>query len=166
MVRVRVAFDRVLLVGRPNGGLPVVGGSSGARLAGLTLFVRFDRVFESFDGLAPAGVEEVNRRLRVSFDRVRGIGFRPDGGLGCGWEVVSWLVDEIDLSDSFVVRSRPVGREVFEGVLERYRGLFVEDGCLQSTAWAFTDADSGEPVELGLRLPASSSGAWVGGRGA
>ena len=165
-MRVRAAFDRVLLVGRPDGGLPVVVGSSGARLAGLTLFVRFDRVFESVDGLAPAGAEEVNRRLRVSFDRARGIGFQSDGGLGCGWEVSSWLVDEIDPSDPLVMRSRPVGRDAFEELLERYRDLFVEDGSLQSTAWAFTDADSGEPVELGVRPAASSSEVWAGGRGA
>lgn len=105
-------------------------------------------------------------RVRVAFDRARGIGFQSDGGLGCGWEVSSWLVDEIDPSDPLVMRSRPVGRDAFEELLERYRDLFVEDGSLQSTAWAFTDADSGEPVELGVRPAASSSEVWAGGRGA
>ena len=36
-----------------------------------------------------------------------------------------------------------VERSVFEGLLERHWDLLMEDRCLQSTAWGFTDLEGG-----------------------
>jgi len=46
-VRVRVGYERVLLLGAADEELPVVE-SSGLRLSGLAFFVRFGRVFEPY----------------------------------------------------------------------------------------------------------------------
>ena len=97
-MRVRVGYERVLLLGAADEELPVVG-ASGLRLSGLAFFVRFGRVFESATGGEPAGASDLNRLLWVSFDREDGIGFHPLEGLDCDWEVVSWLVEEADLSE-------------------------------------------------------------------
>ena len=42
-----------------------------------------------------------------------------------------------------VSAARPVERSVFEGLLERHWDLLMEDRCLQSTAWGFTDLEGG-----------------------
>ena len=81
-MRVRVGYERVLLLGAADEELPVVG-SSGLRLSGLVFFVRFGRVFESATGGEPAGASDLNRLLWVSFDREDGIGFHPLEGLDC-----------------------------------------------------------------------------------
>lgn len=150
-MRVRVGYERVLLLGAVDEELPVVG-SSGLRLSGLAFFVRFGRVFESATGGEPAGASDLNRLLRVSFDHVDGIGFHPLEGLDCDWEVVSWLVEEADPSEPEVAYPRPVEREVFDELLERHWDLFVEDACLSSTAYQLfpLDAVSGGRPSLGV----------------
>ena len=137
-----VEFERLLLVGAAEEEWPVVG-SSGLRLTGLSFFVRFDRVFEWVSGWEPAGASDLNELLRVSFDHADGLRFWPDEGLGCGWEVSGWLVCEADPSEPLVSYPRPVERSVFEGLLERHWDLFMEERCLQSTAWGFTDLEGG-----------------------
>lgn len=157
MAPVRVAYERLLLAGAGVGGRPVL--ESGLRLSGLAFFVRFDRVFESVGGGEPEDAAGLNALLRVSFDRAGGIRFWPAEGLECGWEVVSWLVDEDDPSDPLVARPRSVERGVFEGLLDRHRDLFVEDGSLQSTAYRLV------PVGAAASGVAPSVGAGGGGRG-
>lgn len=137
-----VEYERLLLVGAAEEGLPVVE-SLGLRLSGLSFFVRFDRVFEWVSGWEPAGASDLNELLRVSFDHADGLRFWPDEGLDCGWEVSGWLVCEADPSEPLVSYPRPVERNVFEGLLERYWDLFIEEQCLQSTAWGFTDLEGG-----------------------
>ena len=134
--------ERLLLVGATDEEWPVVE-SSGRRLTGLAFFVRFDRVFESVSGAEPAGASDLNELLRVSFDHADGLRFWPDEGLDCGWEVSGWLVCEADSSEPVVSYPRPVERGVFEGLLERHWDLFMEERCLQSTAWDFTDLEGG-----------------------
>ena len=134
--------------GRPRRGLVeyerlLVVESSGRRLTGLAFFVRFDRVFEWVSGWEPAGASDLNELLRVSFDHADGLRFWPDEGLDCGWEVSDWLVCEADTSEPLVSYPRPVERSVFEGLLERHWDLFMEERCLQSTAWGFTDLEGG-----------------------
>ena len=141
-----VEFERLLLVGAAVEEWPVVE-SSGLRLSGLAFFVRFDRVFEWVSGAEPAGASDLNELLRVSFDRAHGLRFWPDEGLGCGWEVSGWLVCEADPSEPVVSYPRPVERSVFEGLLERHWDLFMEEGCLQSTAWGFTDLEDGSAAD-------------------
>jgi hypothetical protein len=137
-----VEYERLLLVGATDEEWPVVE-SSGRRLTGLAFFVRFDRVFESVSGAEPAGASDLNELLRVSFDHADGLRFWPDEGLDCGWEVSGWLVCEADSSEPVVSYPRPVERGVFEGLLERHWDLFMEERCLQSTAWDFTDLEGG-----------------------
>lgn len=137
-----VEYERLLLVGAAEEEWPVVE-SSGLRLTGLSFFVRFDRVFEWVSGWEPAGASDLNELLRVSFDHADGLRFWPDEGLGCGWEVSGWLVCEADSSEPLVSYPRPVECSVFEGLLERHWDLFMEEGCLQSTAWGFTDLEGG-----------------------
>ena len=137
-----MGYERVLLLGAADEELPVVE-SSGLRLSGLSFFVRFDRVFEWVSGWEPAGASDLNGLLRVSFDHADGLRFWPDEGLGCGWEVSGWLVCEADSSEPLVSYPRPVECSVFEGLLERHWDLFMEEGCLQSTAWGFTDLEGG-----------------------
>jgi len=141
-----VEFERLLLVGATEEELPVVE-SSGLRLSGLSFFVRFDRVFEWVAGAEPTGASDLNELLRVSFDHADGLRFWPDEGLGCGWEVSGWLVCEADPSEPLVSYPRPVERSVFEGLLERHWDLFMEEGCLQSTAWGFTDLEDGSAAD-------------------
>ena len=147
-MRVRVGYERVLLLGAADEELPVVE-SSGLRLSGLAFFVRFGRVFEPATGGEPAGASDLNR---LSFDREDGIGFHPLEGLDCDWEVVSWLVEEADPSEPEVAYPRPVEREVFDELLERYWDLFVEDAGLSSTAYQLfpLDAVSGGLPSLGV----------------
>lgn len=137
-----VEFERLLLVGATDKERPVVE-SSGLRLSGLSFFVRFDRVFEWVSGWEPAGASDLNELLRVSFDHAHGLRFWPDEGLDCGWEVSGWLVCEDDPSEPVVSYPRPVERSVFEGLLERHWDLLMEERCLQSTAWGFTDLEGG-----------------------
>lgn len=137
-----VEYERLLLVGATDEERPVVE-SSGLRLTGLAFFVRFDRVFEWVSGWEPAGASDLNGLLRVSFDHADGLRFWPDEGLDCGWEVSGWLVCEADSSEPVVSYPRPVERGVFEGLLERHWDLFMEERCLQSTAWDFTDLEGG-----------------------
>ena len=158
-MRVRVGYERVLLLGAADEELPVVE-PSGLRLSGLAFFVRFDRVFESPAGGEPAGASELNRLLRVSFDHVNGIGFHPLEGLDCGREVVSWLVEEADPCEPEVAHPRPVEREVFDELLERHWDLFVEDARLSSTAYQLF------PLDVAASGGRSSLGAGVGGRSA
>jgi len=141
-----VGFERLLLGGATGGGRPG-GGASGLRLSGLSFFVRFDRVFEWVAGAEPTGASDLNELLRVSFDHADGLRFWPDEGLGCGWEVSGWLVCEADPSEPLVSYPRPVERSVFEGLLERHWDLFMEEGCLQSTAWGFTDLEDGSAAD-------------------
>lgn len=58
---------------------------------------------------------------------------------------MSWsgLVGEADPFEPVVSYPRPVERSVFEGLLERHWDLFLEERCLQSTAWDFTDLEGG-----------------------
>lgn len=49
----------------------------------------------------------------------------------------------VDLQDDAELGWRPVERGVFEGLLERHWDLLMEDRCLQSTAWGFTDLEGG-----------------------
>ena len=121
--------------------------SSGLRLTDLAFFVRFDRVFEWVAGAEPEGASDLNELLRVSFDHADGLRFWPDEGLGCGWEVSGWLVCEADPSEPLVSYPRPVERSVFEGLLERHWDLFMEEGCLQSTAWGFTDLEDSSAAD-------------------
>ena len=137
-----VEYERLLVVGAAEDEWPVVE-SSGRRLSGLSFFVRFDRVFEWVSGWEPAGASDLNELLRVSFDHADGLRFWPDEGLECAWEVSGWLVCEADLSEPLVSYPRPVERNVFEGLLERHWDLFIEERCLQSTAWGFTDLEGG-----------------------
>jgi hypothetical protein len=137
-----VEFERLLLVGATEGERPVVE-SSGLRLTDLAFFVRFDRVFEWVSGAEPEGASDLNELLRVSFDHAHGLRFWPDESLDCGWEVSGWLVCEADPAEPFVSYPRPVERSVFKGLLERHWDLFMEEGCLQSTAWGFTDLEDG-----------------------
>ena len=141
-----VEFERLLLVGAAEEEWPVVE-SSGLRLTDLAFFVRFDRVFEWVSGAEPAGASDLNELLRVSFDRAHGLRFWPDEGLGCGWEVSGWLVCEADPSEPVVSYPRPVERSVFEGLLERHWDLFMEERCLQSTAWGFTDLEDSSAAD-------------------
>lgn len=141
-----VEFERLLLVGAAEEEWPVVE-SSGLRLSGLAFFVRFDRVFEWVSGVEPAGASDLNELLRVSFDHADGLRFWPDEGLGCGWEVSGWLVCEADPSEPLVSYPRPVERSVFEGLLERHWDLFMEERCLQSTAWGFTDLEDSSAAD-------------------
>ena len=141
-----VEFERLLLVGAAVEEWPVVE-SSGLRLSGLAFFVRFDRVFEWVSGVEPAGASDLNGLLRVSFDHADGLRFWPDEGLGCGWEVSGWLVCEADPSEPVVSYPRPVERSVFEGLLERHWDLFMEERCLQSTAWGFTDLEDSSAAD-------------------
>ena len=141
-----VEFERLLLVGAAVEEWPVVE-SSGLRLSGLAFFVRFDRVFEWVSGAEPAGASDLNELLRVSFDHADGLRFWPDEGLGCGWEVSGWLVCEADPSEPLVSYPRPVERSVFEGLLERHWDLFMEERCLQSTAWGFTDLEDSSAAD-------------------
>ena len=141
-----VEFERLLLVGAAEEEWPVVE-SSGLRLSGLAFFVRFDRVFEWVSGAEPAGASDLNELLRVSFDHADGLRFWPDEGLGCGWEVSGWLVCEADPSEPVVSYPRPVERSVFEGLLERHWDLFMEERCLQSTAWGFTDLEDSSAAD-------------------
>ena len=141
-----VEFERLLLVGAAEEEWPVVE-SSGLRLSGLAFFVRFDRVFEWVSGAEPAGASDLNELLRVSFDHAHGLRFWPDEGLGCGWEVSGWLVCEADPSEPVVSYPRPVERSVFEGLLERHWDLFMEERCLQSTAWGFTDLEDSSAAD-------------------
>ena len=66
-------------------------------------------------------------------------------GLDCDWAVVSWLVEEADLSEPEVTYPRPVEREAFDELLERHWDLFVEDAHLSSTVYQLfrLDAASG-----------------------
>lgn len=137
-----VEYERLLMVGAAVEEWPVVE-SSGLRLTGLSFFVRFDRVFESVPGVEPAGASDLNELLRVSFDHAHGLRFWPDESLDCGWEVSGCLVCEADPSEPLVSYPRPVERSVFEGLLERHWDLFMEEQCLQSTAWGFTDLEGG-----------------------
>lgn len=137
-----VEYERLLMVGAAVEEWPVVE-SSGPRLTGLSFFVRFDRVFESVPDAEPAGASDLNELLRVSFDHAHGLRFWPDESLDCGWEVSGWLVCEADPSEPLVSYPRPVERSVFEGLLERHWDLFMEEQCLQSTAWGFTDLEGG-----------------------
>lgn len=109
-------------------------------------------MFESATGGEPAGASDLNRLLWVSFDREDGIGFHPLEGLDCDWEVVSWLVEEADLSEPEVAYPRPVEREVFDELLERHWDLFVEDAHLSSTVYQLfpLDAASGGCPSLGV----------------
>lgn len=141
-----VEFERLLLVGAAEEEWPVVE-SSGLRLTDLAFFVRFDRVFEWVSGAEPAGASDLNELLRVSFDHADGLRFWPDEGLGCGWEVSGWLVCEADPSEPVVSYPRPVERSVFEGLLERHWDLFMEERCLQSTAWGFTDLEDSSAAD-------------------
>ena len=141
-----VEFERLLLVGAAEEEWPVVE-SSGLRLTDLAFFVRFDRVFEWVLGVEPAGASDLNELLRVSFDHADGLRFWPDEGLGCGWEVSGWLVCEADPSEPVVSYPRPVERSVFEGLLERHWDLFMEERCLQSTAWGFTDLEDSSAAD-------------------
>ena len=141
-----VEFERLLLVGAAVEERPVVE-SSGLRLTDLAFFVRFDRVFEWVSGAEPEGASDLNGLLRVSFDHADGLRFWPDEGLGCGWEVSGWLVCEADPSEPVVSYPRPVERSVFEGLLERHWDLFMEEGCLQSTAWGFTDLEDSSAAD-------------------
>lgn len=137
-----VEYERLLMVGAAVEEWPVVE-SSGLRLTGLAFFVRFDRVFEWVPGVEPAVASDLNELLRVSFDHAHGLRFWPDESLDCGWEVSGWLVCEADPSEPLVSYPRPVERSVFEGLLERHWDLFMEEECLQSTAWGFTDLEGG-----------------------
>lgn len=58
---------------------------------------------------------------------------------------MSWsgLVGEADPFEPVVSYPRPVERSVFEGLLERHWDLFIEERCLQSTAWDFTELEGG-----------------------
>ena len=141
-----VELERLLLVGAAEEEWPVVE-SSGLRLSGLAFFVRFDRVFEWVSGAEPAGASDLNELLRVSFDHADGLRFWPDEGLDCGWEVSGWLVCEADPSEPVVSYPRPVERSVFEGLLERHWDLFMEERCLQSTAWGFTDLEDSSAAD-------------------
>lgn len=146
-----VEFERLLLVDLQDdaefGWRPAVDEVTGISFSGLLFFVRFDRVFEWVLGVEPAGASDLNELLRVSFDRAHGLRFWPDEGLGCGWEVSGWLVCEADPSEPVVSYPRPVERSVFEGLLERHWDLFMEEGCLQSTAWGFTDLEDGSAAD-------------------
>ena len=146
-----VEFERLLLVGAAVEERPVVE-SSGLRLTDLAFFVRFDRVFEWVAGAEPEGASDLNGLLRVSFDHADGLRFWPDEGLGCGWEVSGWLVCEADPSEPLVSYPRPVERSVFEGLLERHWDLFIEEQCLQSTAYRLfpLDAAGGGCPSLGV----------------
>ena len=86
----------------------------------------------------------------MSFDREDGIGFHPLEGLDCDWAVVSWLVEEADLSEPEVTYPRPVEREAFDELLERHWDLFVEDAHLSSTVYQLfpLDAASGSCPSL------------------
>lgn len=140
-----VEFERLLLVDLQDdaelGWRPVVDEVTGISFSGLSFFVRFDRVFEWVSGVEPAGASDLNGLLRVSFDHAHGLRFWPDEGLDCGWEVSGWLVEEP--VGYCVSAARPVERGVFEGLLECHWDLFMEDRCLQSTAWGFTDLEGG-----------------------
>jgi hypothetical protein len=141
-----VEFERVLLVDLQDdaefGWRPAVDEVTGISFSGLLFFVRFDRVFEWVAGAEPAGASDLNGLLRVSFDRAHGLRFWPDEGLDCGWEVSGWLVCEADPSEPLVSYPRPVERSVFEGLLERHWDLFMEEGCLQSTAYRLFPLDA------------------------
>lgn len=152
-----VEFERVLLVGATEEDRPAVE-SSGLRLTGLAFFVRFDRVFECALGVEPVGSSELNELLRVSFDRAHGLRFWPDESLECAWEVSGWLVCEADPSEPLVSYPRPVERSEFEGLLERHWDLFIEDRCLQSTAWGFTDLEGGSAAVSAVRDSMEVSG--------
>lgn len=147
-MRVRVVFGRVLVMGLPMevevGQVPVRDAVTGLWLVGLGVFVRFDRFFEvaagevSGDALVRAGgllerAEEMNALLRVSFDREHGVRFWPDKSLDCGFEVVDWLV--LEPSGPWKSVSKLIGREVFEGLVDRFRGLLVEDECLSTLGY-------------------------------
>lgn len=136
-----VEYERLLMVGAAVEERPVVE-SSGLRLTDLAFFVRFDRVFEWDSGAEPEGASDLNELLRVSFDHAHGLRFWPDESLDCGWEVSGWLVCEADPSEPLVSYPRPVERSVFESLLERHWDLFMEERCLQSTAWGFKDLGS------------------------
>lgn len=53
------------------------------------------------------------------------------------------LVRPIGTNPGLRVSYDPVERSVFEGLLEQYWDLFMEERCLQSTAWNFTDLECG-----------------------
>ena len=132
---VRVAFSRVLSVS----GDPVVDEETGFTIECVGLDICHDRLFEAPPGwVPPIGT---NPGLRVSYDPAEGFGFWADEGLDCGWEVSGWLVEEP--AGYCVSAARPVERSVFEGLLERHWDLLMEDRCLQSTAWGFTDLEGG-----------------------
>ncbi|CED90453.1 hypothetical protein [Actinomyces succiniciruminis] len=148
-MRVRVAFDRDLLF-RPFDVPPrgVRDRVTGLRVAGLGIFVRFDRVFE-VDGLdrEPPGATLLNVGLRVSFDQGHGLRFWPDEDLDCGWEVCDWLVYE-PVAWPYTVAPRSVDRGVFEGLLDRYGDLLVEDEHLSTTSFRLEPVSSASPVVL------------------
>lgn len=170
---VRVAFGRLVLLDVPvgaDGPVPVVDGVTGWALVGVGLLVRFGRVFESAGGGCPAGAVELDRLLRVSFDHVHGLRFWPGEGLGCGWDVMGWLV-------VVPVRGRrpmtlPASRDEVRGLMERYWGLLVEDECLESRGYHVSPVGEPDLLELmaegagGLpAAPAGLPGAGGAGRG-
>lgn len=168
MVGVCVGFGRVLEMGLPLDGeagqVPVMDVVTGLRLVGLGVFVRFGRVFEVAEeeladrGLVRVGgvlerAEGMNALLRVSFDREHGLRFWPDAGLGCGFEVVEHLV--LEPVGPWMSASRLVGRPVFEGLVERFGGLVVEDEHLSTLGYRIEPVtDGGGPM------------GWGGGRSA
>jgi len=149
--RVVACFDRWLWLGQARGSgegawVGAVDAVTGWEVSGLGLWIRFDRVLEAVGGVYPVGADEMNRCLRVSFDRGRGIRFWPEEGLG-GFEVVGHLVAE-PTGRPGTVAARRVDREVFEGLLERCWDQVWEDPGLSSLSVEFLDAASGEPVDL------------------
>ena len=127
---VRVAFSRVLSVS----GDPIMDEETGFTIECVGLDICHDRLFEAPPGwVPPIGT---NPGLRVSYDPAEGFGFWADERFDCAWSVSDWMVD-----DGYELRS--VERSVFEGLLERHWDLFMEEQCLQSTAWGFTDLEGG-----------------------
>lgn len=178
-LRVRVAFGRLVLLDVPvgaDGPVPVVDGVTGQALVGVGLLVRFGRVFESAGGGCPAGAVELDRSLRVSFDRSRGLEFWPGEGLGCGWDVMGWLT--VMPVRGWGLVSLPASRDEVEGLMERYWDLLVP-GPLQPDGYHVSPVGEPDLLELiaegpgGLpaapaRLPAAPArlpGAAGAGRG-
>ena len=163
-LRVRVAFDRLVLLDVPvgaDGPVPVVDGVTGQALVGVGLLVRFGRVFESAGGgCYPREADELNGLLRVSFDHVHGLRFWPGEGLGCGWDVMGWLTVMPVRGRGLV--SLPASRDEVEGLMERHWDLLVEDECLESRGYHVSPVGEPDLLELMAEgaggLPAAPAG--------
>lgn len=130
-----------------DGQIPVVDEVTGRALVGVGLLVRFGRVFESAGGGCPAGAGALDRSLRVSFDHVRGLQFWPGEGLGCGWDVMGYLVVVPLRGQGRGSVSLPASRDEVRGLMERHWDLLIP-GPLQPGGCHVSPVGEPDPLEL------------------